>query len=277
VFKRYKSPLTINGEALSRLVTFRLERKALDVRWIDRHCAWPMCRVIENGVVVGFLMRRAARDFTWKDDDAKRRLLELQYAIRPVKDAWRQVPSLRSRQRRQLALRLAELIGRLHKWGVIIGDISDRNILWCVKPEVDVYLLDCDGIRVRGYDPVAEQRRTKDWDDPHQQGTPGLDNDRYKSALAISRVLTCEPYFQPSMHPSFVQGALTREREEEVRALLSIAARPRNRPTLSRWTDALGGGGSPGPNKPSHQYIPPAPVTGAGRVRRRINLKDPNA
>lgn len=240
-FKQYKSPGDINGASLFGLVRFRTQLNVSQRRWIDSHCAWPMCRVVQHGISVGFVMRRASADYTWRTNYGKTRLLELQYLIRPHKEAWASVPEPEPQWRLQLAVKYGELVRQLHRWGIVIGDISHANILWKVDPEPDLYLIDCDSARLRGHEPVAPQPDTDQWNDEHQFGRPTLDSDRYKSALVIGRILACTPYYRPGNPVSFVPGVLTRQQESMVRGLLALAGNPTNRPTMDRWTSALSG------------------------------------
>lgn len=240
LYKQYHDPRRIRSDALARLVQLRQCRQPADQSWLESHLAWPMCRVTApDGAVVGFIMRRAR--YTWRDAKGKQRLTELQYLVRPQKPPWRQITQPRPDQRRRLALALAELTRRLHSWDVVVGDISDVNVLWTARAQPpDVYVIDCDGMRMRGHEPVLDQADTPGWNDPLQRGRiPGFDADHYKTALGISRILCCEPYVQPGQQLHFVPGTLG-HRESGVRRLLAKAAGPpgqRPKPTL--WVAAL--------------------------------------
>ena len=245
-YKSYYEPKRIRGDAMTRLVEFRQSCPPADRRWLDSHCAWPMCRVVDGGIVVGFIMRRAENEYTWKDTKGKQRLVELQFLIRDAKIWWQQIVQPDPDQRRQLALAFADLVRRLHRWNVVIGDISDVNILWRLSPSPDVYILDCDGMRIRGNDPILDQADTPDWHDPLMRSRiPGLDADLYKTALAIARILCCQPQARPGEQLAFVTGTLG-DRESAVRRLFKVAAGgPGTRPEGDRWVRALGDGASP--------------------------------
>jgi hypothetical protein len=235
VYKQYGDPSVINGEALSGLVHFRLGLNTPDRRWIDGRCAWPMCRVTQYGVAVGFIMRRAPSEYTWKNGFGRTRLLELQYLIRSRKEAWAQVPQPSAQERLQLSVKFIELVRRLHGWGVVIGDISHANILWKLNSRPDMYLIDCDSVRLRGHDPVAPQPATDQWTDEYQSGRPTFNSDRYKSALVLGRILSCDPYYRPDQPISFVSGVLSKQQEVAVRGLLNLAGRSTNRPPIESW------------------------------------------
>ena len=241
-YKRYRDVRHIRGDAMTRLVQLRQYCRPADRSWLDSHFAWPMCRVVSDGVTVGFIMRRASRSFMWRDATGRRRPTELQYLLRPPKRPWQQITQPKPSQRRQIALALAEVTRRLHRWNVVIGDISDLNILWTVKPQPDVYIIDCDGMRIRACEPILDQTDTHDWHDPRQRSRiPGLDADLYKTALAIARILCRDPYVSPGDQLDFVPGTLT-HREAEVRRLLAVAAGPPGkRPDAALWVATLSG------------------------------------
>jgi hypothetical protein len=240
VYKQYHNPGLIRGPAMTRLVRLRQRCRPVDRSWLDSHFAWPMCRVLSAGTITGFVMRRAERGFTWEDSTGQRRLAELQYLIRPPKRPWRRIAQPSPEQRRRLAFAVADLTRRLHEWNVIVGDISDANLLWTVRPSPDVYVIDCDGLRIRGEDPILEQADTPEWHDPLQRSrVPGLDADLYKTALAIARILCRDPEVRPGERLVFRPGTLG-HREGLVRDLFQAAAGPPGtRPEAGHWVSAL--------------------------------------
>jgi hypothetical protein len=239
LYKQYYDPRRIRGDALTRLVQLRKYRQHADRSWLDAHFAWPMCRVVSGGAtVVGFIMRRAR--YTWRNAAGHQRLTEMQFLIRPQKAPWQQIIQPRPDERRRLALALAEAARRLHSWGIVIGDISDVNVLWTVKPQPDIYFIDCDGMRIRRNEPILDQADTPGWHDPLQRGLiPGVDADRYKIALAIARIVCCDPEVEPGHQLIFMRGTLG-HREAGVRRLLAQAAGPAGqRPDAALWVAAL--------------------------------------
>jgi hypothetical protein len=251
VYKEYYDPRLIRVDAMARLVRLRQQGQHAERSWLDAHFAWPMCRVISgDGTVVGFIMRRVSRAYSWQDAGGKQRLTELQFLVRPPKPRWQQITQPTPDQRRRLALALAELTRGLHRWGVVFGDISDANVLWTVRPQPDVYVIDCDGMRIRGNEPILDQADTPGWHDPLQRSRiPGLDADLYKTALGITRILCCDPEVQPGRQSSFLEGTRSEirilegtlgHREAEARRLLAQAAGPAGtRPDAALWVAAL--------------------------------------
>jgi hypothetical protein len=250
VYKEYYNPKLVRTDAMMRLVRLRQQRQPAERSWLDAHFAWPMCRVVSgDGTVVGFIMRRVSRMYSWRDAAGKQRLTELQFLVRPPKPRWQQITQPSPDQRRRLARALAELTQRLHRWDVVFGDISDANILWTVKPQPDVYVIDCDGMRIRGNEPILDQADTPGWHDPRQRSpVPGVDADLYKTALGITRILCCDPEVKPRRESRFLDGTTPLKilegtlghREAEVRRLLDQSAGPAGRrPDAALWVAAL--------------------------------------
>lgn len=242
LYKSYREPHKVAGGELADLVALRQARTPGDRGRLDREAAWPLCRVVDAGRVTGFLMRRAPDAMTWLTSRGDTRLIELSYLLRPPKDAWRAVPQPAPAERYALVLAVVELLARLHALGLVVGDVSQANVLWAVRPGPAVHLLDCDGVRVAGRPPVLDQADTPDWHDPLAGGSVTVDSDRYTAALVVGRVLAQDAYATPGTPLSPLPGVLDERRENAVRALWEQAAGPRGtRPHLGQWRTALVG------------------------------------
>ncbi|MEU1705114.1 hypothetical protein ABZ478_06875 [Streptomyces sp. NPDC005706] len=241
LYKEYKDPSKVNGGALADLVAFRQSLGQSDCSRLDSLAAWPLCRVVEGNRVLGFLMRRAPADMTWRTAAGTMKLIELQYLIRPPKVAWQEVPQPTPERRKALALACAEAIGWFHSAGLVIGDISQANILWSLTPEVAVHFLDCDGFRRVGRAAVQAQAGTPDWNDPQVPSTEAsVDTDAYKTALVAGRILTQDPYVTPGTELKLIAGCLNGRQEAAARRLFAQAAGERgSRPRPSEWQTAL--------------------------------------
>ncbi|MYQ46150.1 hypothetical protein GTW40_13980 [Streptomyces sp. SID4985] len=279
LFKQYKDPARVNGDALADLVAFRQALGPTDRARLDALAAWPLSRVVEGGRVVGFLMRRAPAAMMWRTSAGATKLLELQYLIRPSKVAWQEVSQPTPEQRRALAMACAEAIGWFHDAGLVIGDISQANVLWTLTPDTAVHFLDCDGFRRVGRSPVQAQAATPDWNDPLAPSTEAsVDTDAYKTALAVGRVLSQEPYLDPAQELRAVPGCLNERQEAAARRLFAQAAGARGaRPRPSEWLTALGDRGTitlaavtPRPRPSIDNSVLDGP-----RIRTPINLRTP--
>ncbi|MET9472507.1 hypothetical protein [Streptomyces sp. NPDC002922] len=241
LYKEYKDPSKVNGHALADLVAFRQGLGQADQTRLDALAAWPLRRVVEGGRALGFLMRRAPSPMTWRTATGAMKLLELQYLIRPPKVAWQEVSQPTPEQRRALALTCVEAIGWFHDAGLVIGDISQANILWSLTPEPAVHFLDCDGFRRVGRDAVQAQAATPDWNDPLAPSTEAsVDTDAYKTALTAGRILAQEPYARPDQHLRPVAGCLNERQAAAAGRLFAQAAGERGtRPRPGEWQTAL--------------------------------------
>ncbi|MGW7317090.1 hypothetical protein [Streptomyces sp. NPDC054854] len=244
LYKSYREPHRVAGDALSGLVSVRLALAPVERDRLDASAAWPLCRVVDAGRVTGFLMNEAPASMRWSAGDGTTRLTELAYLIHGAKAAWRGVLQPTPAERYALVVAFVELVDRLHATGLVLGDLSQANVLWTVRPAPAVYLLDCDGIRLSGSAPVLAQADTPDWNDPlAPAGTVTVDSDRYKSALAIGRMLTQRAYVSPGPDLTPLPGVLDDDRKlAAVRALFAQAAGAHgSRPGLGQWRAALAG------------------------------------
>jgi hypothetical protein len=243
LYKSYREPHKVDGSSLAALVAYRQALAAADRDRLDAETAWPLCRVLDGGTVTGFLMRRAPATTNWRTPKGDTKLIELSYLLREPKVAWQAVPQPEPDARLGIAVALAGLFGRLHAAGLVVGDLSQANVLWTLTPEPAVFLLDCDGIRLVGRPAVLDQADTPDWHDPlAPAGTATVDSDRYKASLMIGRVLMRDPYAHPGQPMAPLSGVLDDRREAAVRSLWARAAGPcGSRPDLGQWQTALAG------------------------------------
>ncbi|MEU6374106.1 hypothetical protein [Streptomyces sp. NPDC046909] len=243
LYKSYREPHKADGNELAALVALRQGLAASDRARLDRETAWPLCRVVDAGRVTGFLMHRAPDAMTWRTSRGDTRLTELSYLLRAPKAAWQEVAQPSPAERYALVVAVVELFRWLHELGLVVGDVSQANVLWTVRPGPAPYLLDCDGVRLVGRPPVLQQADTPDWHDPlAPPGTVTVDSDRYKVALVVGRVLSQDAYTAPGKPLTLLPGVLDDRRENAVRALWGQAAGPTgSRPHLAQWRTALAG------------------------------------
>ncbi|MFF3464575.1 hypothetical protein [Streptomyces sp. NPDC002619] len=241
LYKEYKDPSKVNGSALADLVAFRQGLGQGDRTRMNALAAWPLCRVVEGGRTLGFLMKRAPSHMTWRTATGATKLLELQYLIRRPKVAWKEVQQPTPGQRRTLASACVEAVSWFHSAGLVIGDISQANVLWSLSPEPAVHFLDCDGFRRVGRPAVQAQAATPDWNDPLAPSTEAsVDTDAYKTALMAARILAQEAYLRPDKRLQAVAGCLNERQAEAAQRLFSQAAGERGtRPHPSEWQTAL--------------------------------------
>lgn len=256
----------VDGRALAELVRIRglVESEGLQV---DHFAAWPHTVVLDGLRTAGFLMQRVAEPFL-AGFGPTTSLAELGLLVN-TGDV--QQPGV---YERVLLMRaLAAVMDALHRQGLVLGDLSPRNIAWSVSPVPRVMLLDCDGIRPAGEDGVLPPADTRGWEDPSNAGRPPTaDSDRFKLALTIARVLTGDRNAAPGRRPDLgfageagiLVGPLTRLMDQ-------AAGPPGLRPTASQWATVLdvrspwAGAAAPMP-PPARPPMPP-PLPPAMRSR----------
>ena len=107
--------------------------------------------------------------------------------------------------RRVLCHALASVLAVLHRNELVYGDLSARNVLWTIRPEPAVLLLDCDGVRRVGKAAPARQLDSPDWDDPSSTNQT-IESDRYKFGLFVARVFARSLTSRDSERASTVLG-----------------------------------------------------------------------
>ncbi|GAA3407299.1 hypothetical protein [Streptosporangium vulgare] len=242
VYKEYMPQAgTVNGHALADLVNFGQALPLGERQLLFAHCAWPVARVLHGDRVTGFLMREVPDEFRGSIG-GKSKLVELQYLLYTPNWSWQDLHQPDLAGRVTIALLAAQLVELLHGHGFVLGDISFRNLLWRPAAPYRIFVLDCDGFRRHGGEPVLRQAHTPDWDDPHQPSTgPDLDTDRYKLALLMGRLLTRNAYVRPGAELDLLSG-LDPYVATAVTELFAQAAAPRGlRPTAAEWTQAVRG------------------------------------
>ncbi|MER6826992.1 hypothetical protein ABT352_13490 [Streptosporangium sp. NPDC000563] len=242
VYKEYMPQAgTVNGHALADLVNFGHALPLGDRQLLFAHCAWPVARVLHGDRVTGFLMREVPGEFRGTIG-GKSKLVELQYLLYTPNWSWQDLHQPDLAGRVTIALLATQLVDLLHGHGFVLGDISLRNLLWRPAPPYRIFVLDCDGFRRHGGEPVLRQAHTPDWDDPHQPATgPDLDTDRYKLALLMGRLLTRNAYVRPGQDVELLAG-LDPYVVAAVTELFTQAAEPRGlRPTAAEWAQAVRG------------------------------------
>lgn len=279
LYKSYRSPEKVNGQALATLVDVRWSLPQPERDLLDAQAAWPLCRVMDGARTAGFLMKRAPATMTWKTSNGGRKLTELQFLLHPPRPQWQDIVQPATGQRRELALSLVELLDRLHGWRLVLGDVSQANVLWTVQPQPGVFLLDCDGFRAAGEPPVLAQAATVDWNDAAAPpGSATVDSDRYKAALAVGRILAQDAYAAPGTSLTLIPGELDDRQEAAVHRRFEEAAGPYGtRPALAEWRTALSPrdvikltAATPAPRPPINRA-----VLDTHRTRGKIPLQPP--
>lgn len=189
-YKEYFAP--VDEVHLDRLIKWRRALNDYDRRFLDLHCAWPLRRVLRDGLTMGFLMRLAPDEF-WIDMLGERHTIELQHLIHSNTAERLGVPVPSSAERLMLVRSLAEVFAFFDAHQMIYGDISEKNVLWTTRSgQARVFLIDCDNARptdvVDSHQSFA-MSRSDNWRDPTlgRDSLPDRDSDRFALAMFYYR------------------------------------------------------------------------------------------
>ncbi|TDV51056.1 hypothetical protein [Actinophytocola oryzae] len=233
LLKLYHPGVAVLSDELRRLIDLPGGRGDLS----GAPVAWPSGRVFDGGRCVGTLMPEVPDRFA-TSLAGRRRLLELQFLLYPRRAMWADLRLPTGRERRRIAAAYVELFRVLHRNGVVIGDVSMRNLLWTVAGGPSVFAIDCDGFRLKGRPPAVRTVDTAGWSDPARPAEVSVDTDRYKLALVTLRVLLGDHEVTPE--DVYREESHRRVLGQDLTALARYAVRPGRRPAAECWLGALG-------------------------------------
>ncbi|MFF3919425.1 hypothetical protein ACFYZB_39555 [Streptomyces sp. NPDC001852] len=253
----------LDAAALAAQVSLLGELGAAEGRWLCDRTAWPAAVVEREGQACGFLMRAVPDRFRFafrslSGTSAERRLANLEFLLNS--DAYVASIGLRisERDRLEILADLAATLGRLHRIGIAVGDLSPKNLLFTTDPRPACFLIDCDAMRLRGAT-VLPQAETPDWQIPagEEKATPA--GDVYKFALLAVRLFARD---QSATDPAALT-ALSPELGGLARG--SLDPDPARRPTPAAWAEQLGAAASTASTAPAKA---PTKAPGAGSRSR---------
>ncbi|MFD0574174.1 hypothetical protein ACFQ0T_39345 [Kitasatospora gansuensis] len=194
--------------------------------------------VRRGGQTCGFLMRAVPDRFHFTlrtlaaGNQGSPRLATLEYLLN--EDAYVAGIGLTVADRDRLLLLadLATTLDRLHRFGVTVGDLSPKNLLFTLTTKPECFLIDCDSARTDGAT-VLPQAETPDWHVPTGEERATRHSDTYKLALLAVRLFardqnTTDPAALAAIDPAL--GALARA---------SLGTDPAARPTPAAWAEHL--------------------------------------
>lgn len=274
VLKKYKrETLPVSATSLDSIASVRDGLDPKSKQRLDEFTTWPV-RIVtqteDRAQAFGILMRRLPKEafFDFKGlRDTKRKARELQFAIQD--DHFVRSIGLRPLtmvERLELLSELAYGLARLHKLGVVYGDLSLKNVIYLHNP-TRVILVDCDSMLCEGtVSPFRRQPHTPGFIPPesarahvelrarqrthapaHQldilRDTWARQNkktDVYKFALTVVRVLDYGANRGDNCDPT---TALRHLPKKELRDTLaeSLSDNPADRPQMRDWYYAFTG------------------------------------
>lgn len=236
VYKEYdgKSRSALRADVLERMVAFLPRQADGTARWLGEHTAWPAALVNQGNDVHGFLMRQIPEHyFRVLKTSPERRTSGFEFLLN--KDAYLQKVvgiSFTPRQRFQLLLDLAEKLHRLHGLGVVVGDLSPKNLLFSLQGSPSCFLIDCDAM-VLGGQWALKPVQTPGWSLPGAEEPTTRAGDVYKFGLLAARL------FIGDQVGSDVDILRSADHAVGQLAERSLADLPAQRPALTDWLGPL--------------------------------------
>jgi serine/threonine protein kinase len=281
VYKEYAPTALpqVDAAALAAAVALPGRLTGEQGRWLCEKTAWPAAVVRRGGQTCGFLMRAVPDRFHFTlrtlaaGNQGSPRLATLEYLLNEDAYVTGIGLTVTDRDRLLLLADLATTLDRLHRFGVAVGDLSPKNLLFTLTPRPECFLIDCDAARTDRAT-VLPQAETPDWHVPTGEERATPHSDAYKLALLAVRLFardqsTIDPAALAAIDPAL--GALARA---------SLASDPAARPTPATWSEHLvsasgslkpgrrpraAGGAKPGGG------AKPKPSTGPAALRPRVN------
>lgn len=234
-------------DAMIKSVAFRSGLSQADRDDLDQYTTWPIDLVEENGVPCGIVMPLIPPDFFVRTNpqqgSAKNLVLDLSWLC--AKDSLAQRAGVDRTGFRDTLVRIALLaqlvyaVGRLHRHGVVYGDLSLKNAALAVNPP-RIKLLDCDAAAALA-DQNRHQMHSPFFKPPeNKSGAQKLQDDRtdiFKLGLCVIRGLQQGGGVSQAENAAALAGTLD-QRAMDVIAR-AVGADRSQRPAARELFDAL--------------------------------------
>jgi hypothetical protein len=236
VLKTYNNPADLDVSGLEKIIIFpdQLHRNNRD--WLMSVTSWPWAIVMDNGNACGFLMRAVPDIYTFNfmtvTQGGLARLSTVEFLLNSDDYVRRAGISISEKDRLNLLATLGDTLSRLHTLGIVIGDLSPKNLLFNLRSYSSCFFIDCDAISLAG-ESALQQVDTPEWELPAEEEKGTEAGDSYKFGLLAIRLFARD---QGSRDVSAV-AALSPELGQLAR--LSQDRNPFNRPGPGSWVSAI--------------------------------------
>jgi DNA-binding beta-propeller fold protein YncE len=240
VFKEYKPQPRAELDFTALAAMPALVEESLTYNQAERlisFAAWP-CAIVDDAVTpTGYVMPAIPDKFFFPITTVKgvsTAAAELQHLLNHASVLAARGIEIDDAQRYSLLQEFASALAFLHKHGVCVGDISPKNLLFCLTPREAVYFIDCDAMRINGVS-ALRQVETPGWNVPSGEELATIYSDAYKLGLLALRLLTgsqdtTNPQHLPATTPSLLRQIITD----------TLTNAPHQRPLPDAWTYVLG-------------------------------------
>jgi serine/threonine protein kinase len=234
--KTYNNSVSINLHALEKVVAFPDQLHRNDRDWLMGVSSWPRAIATRNGIGQGFLMRVVPDvyhfDYMTVTKGSTAKLSTVEYLLNPDSYVSAAGISITERDRLNLLGTLAETMSRLHALGIVVGDLSPKNLLLNLNSYSSCFIIDCDAISLRG-ESALEQVDTPEWEVPpgEKKGTEASDS--YKFGLLAIRLFGRDQSSRDTSALSALSSEMGRLAE------LSQDLNTLRRPSPGSWVSAI--------------------------------------
>jgi serine/threonine protein kinase len=240
VYKEYKAQARTDIDFTALAAMPALVEESLSYSQGERlisFAAWP-CAIIEDaGTPTGFVMPAIPDEFFIPLTTVKgvsTTTAEFQHLLNHASVLAARGITLDDAQRYTLLRETASALVFLHKHRVCVGDISPKNLLFCLTPHEAVYFIDCDAMRINTVSALP-QVETPGWNAPPGEELATIYTDTYKLGLLALRLLTGDhditnPQHIPPTTPTQLRQIITD----------TLTNPPHQRPIPEAWTSVLG-------------------------------------
>lgn len=252
VFKEFKQfpGHTPNRIALEEIINLPSRMDSVERQWINERTTWPQQIVTKGPTMCGFIMpligpeyfRMHGARIAPKKVACEWNYLSMREKFRTNTNIHSEIPQVSPLEALKVVGDLARTMEILHKYDMVIGDVSGRNLLWTDRPALRVLVIDVDSFHFEGKTGVASPKQSPDWDDPYLGPNNNFTtkaSDRYKLALAAYRAVWSATTDRPDPSkrdvPSCPVGI-----DESIRDLVRRGLGPEStRPEPSEWVAAV--------------------------------------
>lgn len=201
--------------------------------------AWPVGLVQVSRRVVGMLMPEVPQRFfaviSRPSGATPTQLAKIEYLLNSDDYLSRTGLPLSNQTRYGLLREVAGGLALLHRYGIVVGDLSPRNLLFSIDEPPACHFIDCDSMSVKGVRALPEFE-SPDWSVREVSTEPlgTTASDSYKFGLLGLRLLTGK---QRTRDPNQLDSSVP----DGVRRLIEQAldAVPSKRPILEAWQSPL--------------------------------------
>jgi eukaryotic-like serine/threonine-protein kinase len=234
--KTYNSAVTPDYPILEKIVSFPGQLHRNDRDWLMGITSWPLAIAEDSGVARGFLMRVVPSVYNFSYTSATQgvqpKLSTVEYLLNSDDYVIRAGISISDRDRLNLLGTLAQTMSRLHALGIVIGDLSPKNLLFNLNSYSSCFLIDCDAVALHG-ESALQQVDTPDWEVPDGERKATEASDSYKFGLLAIRLFARDQSSRDISALSALSPELGRL------ARLSQDQNPASRPGPGVWVDAI--------------------------------------